>query len=194
MTARFIIYLALLVLSGCASQVPVLIKLPPNPDPEFHQVKQNVEAFQNQQVRWGGKIISVENKEDSTWIEILANPLNSYGQPGSNTDYEGRFIARVDGFLDPEHYRKDRKLTIFGTIETEFVKRIDDHPYSYPLVSAKVYYLWPEYRFVRYQYYDPYYRYYDPYYPGYYYPGYYYPYFRDHFGFRHRHFGLHRYY
>ncbi len=180
MLTRLVMYLVILVLSGCASQVPILIKLPPNPDPEFHQVKNNIDTFRNQYVRWGGRIISVENKEDLTWIEILASPLNRYGRPGSYTDYEGRFIARVDGFLDPEHYSKDRKLTIFGTIESEFVKRIDDHPYSYPLVSAKEHYLWPEYRTVRYHY--PYYH------------GYYYPYYRYHFGFHrhHRHhFGFH---
>jgi len=180
MATRLVMYLVILVLSGCASQVPILIKLPPHPDPEFHQVKNNIDTFRNQYVRWGGRIISVENKEDLTWIEILASPLNRYGRPGSYTDYEGRFIARVDGFLDPEHYSKDRKLTIFGTIESEFVKRIDDHPYSYPLVSAKEHYLWPEYRTVRYHY--PYYH------------GYYYPYYRYHFGFHrhHRHhFGFH---
>jgi len=181
MRTRFILCLALLALSGCASQVPILIKLPPNPDPVFHQVKNNIDTFRNQYVRWGGKIISVENKENSTWIEILASPLNRYGQPGSNTDYEGRFIARVDGFLDPEHYSKDRYLTIFGTIESEFVKRIDDHPYSYPLVNTKVYYLWPEYRTARYQYHYSYY------------PGYYYPHYRHQFGFHHHghRFGFH---
>jgi len=144
MATRFIMYTAILVLSGCASQVPVSIKTPPIPDTEFMQAKENVDTFQDQQVRWGGTIISVENKENSTWIEILASPLNHYGKPGYNKDYEGRFIARVDGFLDPEQYSKDRKLTIFGTIDTEFVKRIDDYPYSYPLVSATVYYLWPK--------------------------------------------------
>ena len=183
MCIRFILCLAVLALSGCASRVPILIKLPPDPNPEFHQVINNIDTFQNQYVRWGGKIISVENKEKSTWIEILASPLNRYGRPGSNTDYEGRFIAKVDGFLDPEHYSKDRNLTIFGTIDTEFVKRIDDHPYSYPLVSTKVYYLWPEYRTARYQY-----QYHYPYYHGYYY--------RYHFGFHHHshHFGFHHYY
>jgi len=155
MATRFIMYMAILVLSGCASQVPVSIKTPPSPDTEFMQAKENVDAFQDQHVRWGGTIISVENKENSTWIEVLASPLNHYGKPSYYNDYEGRFIARVDGFLDPEQYKKDRKLTIFGTIDTEFVKRIDDYPYSYPLVSTKVYYLWPEYRNVRY----PYYRY-----------------------------------
>jgi len=187
MSIRFILCLTLLLaLCACASQVPILIKLPPNPDPEFLQVKNNIDTFQNQYVRWGGKIISVENKEDSTWIEILAGPLNRYGKPGYNTDSEGRFIARVEGFLDPEYYRKDRYLTIFGTIDTIFVKRIDDYPYSYPLISAKEHYLWPEYQIARYQY--PYY------YP--YYHGYYYPYYSSNFGFHnHRHyFGFHNYY
>lgn len=184
MTTRFIICFALMLLSGCASQIPASIKTPPIPDTEFQQAKQSVNTYQNQNVRWGGKIISVENKADSTWIEILASPLNSYGKPSYRKSYEGRFIARVNGFLDPEHYSKDRNLTIFGTIETEFVKRIDEYPYSYPLVNVKEYYLWPEYR-----HYTARYRY--PYFHGYYYPYYYYP-----FGFRHRynHFGYRYYY
>jgi len=185
MAERIVLFLVIIVLSGCVSQVPILIKTPPTPDPEFHQVKQSIKTFQNQDVRWGGKIISVENKHDSTWIEILASPLNSYGEPSSSSNYEGRFIARIDGFLDPEHYSKDRKLTVFGTIDTEFVRRIDEHPYNYPLVSTKEYYMWPEYRPYRYS--DPYYY---PYYYGYrhpYYYGYRYPYYRHHLGFHHLH-------
>ena len=173
MTKRILMPLVILVSSGCASQVPILIKIPPNPDIEFHQVKENIITFQGSYVRWGGKIISIENKEDSTWIEILSSPLNSYGKPVSRSSYEGRFIARVDGFLDPKQYSEDRKLTIFGSIDTEFVKKIDEHPYSYPLVSVKEYYMWPEFRDYRYN--------------DYYYYGYRYPFYRHHFG-------LYRYY
>ncbi len=185
MTLRFLMYLVVMALSGCVSQVPILIKTPPNPDPKFSQVKQSIKTFQNQNVRWGGKIISVENKQDSTWIEILASPLNSYGKPGSSSNYQGRFIARINGFLDPEHYSKDRKMTVFGIIDTEFSGKIDEHPYSYPLVSVTEYYMWPEYHAVQYP--APYYYgYYDPYYYGYRHPYYYgfrYPHFRHHFGF-----------
>ena len=176
---RLILCFALLFLGGCASQVPVLIKLPPEPDHSYQQVKENTAAFQNQNVRWGGKIISVENKETTTWIEILANPLNSYGRPSSNNNYQGRFIAKVEGFLDPEHYSKDRKISIYGTIDTELVRRIDDHPYNYPLVSAKVYYLWPKYNVAR------------NYYP--YNRGYFYPHYGYHYGFHHR-FHHHRFF
>jgi outer membrane lipoprotein len=133
-----------LFLGSCASQVPVLLTHTPEPNHTFQQVKENTAAFQQQHVRWGGKIISVENKENTTWVEILANPLNGYGRPITKDTYQGRFIAKIDGFLDPELYNKDRKLSIYGTIDTELVRRIDDHPYSYPLVSAEVFYLWPK--------------------------------------------------
>ena len=172
MIARIIMYLAIVLSGGCASQVPISIKSPPSPDLEFNQVKESITTFQDHYVRWGGKIISVENKANSTWIEIRATPLKSYGKPISRRSYEGRFIARVDGFLDPKQYSEDRKLTIFGTIDTEFVRKIDEHPYSYPLITAKAYYMWPEYRANRYN---------DPYYYGY-----------RHSFYRH-HFSFHRY-
>lgn len=159
MNTRFTLWFALITLVGCASQIPGSIKLPPNPDPEYLQVKDNIDTFLGQNVRWGGKIISVENRGNSTWIEVLASPLNRYGLPGSNGDYEGRFIARFNGFLDPELYSKDRYLTIFGTIYSDLVQKIDEHPYSYPLVRVKEYHLWSEYRTAPYQYqYYPYYR------------------------------------
>ena len=69
------------------------------------------------------RLSRLKTREDSTWIEILASPLNRYGRPGSNTDYEGRFIVRVNEFLDPEQYSKDRYLTTFGTIDSEYVQR-----------------------------------------------------------------------
>lgn len=186
MISRFLLCMVLLLLAACNSQIPLLIKSPPSPDRDFNQVKQSIKTFQDENVRWGGKIISVENKQDSTWIEILASPLNSYGEPSSSNYYEGRFIARIDGFLDPEYYSKNRKLTVYGTIDTEFIRRIDEHPYHYPLLSAKEYYLWPEYQTA--QYYHPYY--YGHYYPYYGYRnrfnfGLGYPFYRHHLRFRH---------
>ena len=171
---RIIFCIALLLPGGCASEIPVLIKLPPEQDIHYQQVKNDTRKFQDQYVRWGGKIISIENKKNSTWIEILANSLNSYGRPTSNENYEGRFIVRIDGFLEPEQYARERKLTVYGRVESELVRLIDDHPYNYPLIYAKEYYLWPEYRtgYYPYPYYYGYYSnpyYYDPYYPHYHY-------------------------
>ena len=186
MTMRIIIFSLLLFMFGCNSHIPTLIKTPPEQELGYKQVKNNAKNYQNQYVRWGGKIVSVENKENSTWIEILANPLDSYGRPESGDDYQGRFIARIDGFLEPEQYAKDRYLTIYGKVETNIVKRVDEFPYNYPLIHAQEHHLWRNQRIARL--YDPYYygyhpRFYSPYYR---YPYFRYPYSRYHFGFHHR--------
>jgi len=160
---RSVCYLVLLLQFGCNSHIPTLISMPPEQNIEYQQVKNNTKNYQEQYVRWGGKIISVENKENSTWIEILASPLNSYGRPTTSELYKGRFIARIDGFLDPEHYTKDRSLTIYGKIESKLVRFIDSHPYDYPLVYVKEYHLWRDYQTVQSPYPYPYYFGFRPY-------------------------------
>ena len=164
----------LLLLGGCASQIPVVIKLPPQPDIGLAEVKKDIEPYQDQYVRWGGEIIAVENRADSSLVEILANPLKSYGRPAPDNAYKGRFIARVGGFLDPEHYKKGRKLTVYGKIADMINGQIDQHPYNYPLVNVGAYHLWPEQRDYRYHY---------PFYPYPYYGPYHGPYYRHYFGF-----------
>ena len=167
---RTITFSLLFFLYGCNSHdhIPAFIKMPPEQNIEYQQVKENTKDYQEEYVRWGGKIVSVENKEDSTWIEILANPLTKFGRPLVKDDYPGRFIARIDAFPEleqykdglpnPEYYIKDRYLTIYGPIETDIVRRIDEHPYNYPLVYAQEYYLWNKYQVLHRQhpsYFDP---------------------------------------
>lgn len=164
----------LLLLGGCASRIPVVIKLPPQPDIGLAEVKKDIEPYQDQYVRWGGEIIAVENRADSSLVEILANPLKSYGRPAPDNAYKGRFIARIGGFLDPEHYKKGRKLTVYGKIADMINGQIDQHPYNYPLVNVGAYHLWPEHRDYRYHY---------PFYPYPYHGPYHGPYYRHYFGF-----------
>jgi outer membrane lipoprotein len=178
MTMRTIVFSLLLFLFGCNSHIPTLINTPPDYELGYKQVKNNTKNYQDQYVRWGGKIVSVENKENSTWVEILANPLNSFGRPILRDDYQGRFIARIDGFLEPEQYSKDRYLTIYGKVETNVTRHVDEYPYNYPLIYAQEHHLWSKQRTA--QYYDP--DYYG-YYPRIYHPNYRYPYSRFHSGF-----------
>ncbi len=173
-----------LTLAGCNSHLPVTIQSPPERDLQYAQVKQEIPVYQDEIVRWGGKIVAVENREDSTWIEILANPLNSFGRPIHNRDYAGRFIARIDGYLDAEQYAKDRYITISGKVETGLVRLIDEYPYHYPLIHVQEYYLWPEAQMVH----DYHWLYhYRPYYYPYYYPYSYHrrPFSRFHYGYHH---------
>ena len=182
MRTRIVLLIGLLgLLGGCASDIPKPIRVAPPNNPTITAGLGNVNE--------GGTIASVDNKARETWVEIVARPLDSDGEPIENDRTLGRFIARVDGFLDPDIYSKDREVTVYGTIESRITRMIGNHPYNYPLVKARTLYLWRDYpeAVPYYPYPYPYpYGYYDPYfYPFYRYP-YWYPYRRPgtyfHFG------------
>ncbi|MCI0401506.1 MAG: Slp family lipoprotein [Gammaproteobacteria bacterium] len=158
-----------LSLGGCASQVPIEIREPPADNPTIAAVGSDFQGFNGRYVRWGGTIAAVENRTNETDVEVVAHKLDSEGSPYATDDSLGRFIARVEAFLDPVIYAVDRSVTAYGVLEGSITRPIGEHPYTYPLVKATKFYLWPEYSY--YPGYAPYhYGYYDPYY----YP---YPYF-----------------
>lgn len=165
-----------LLFSACSySNVPLEIRegLPDNP--ELGSVQNDAGAYEGEQIRWGGTIISVENNESDTWIVVLAKDLGRNGRPRYVDESIGRFIVRADEFLDPDIYEQDREITVYGPIEGKVDRKIGEKPYIYPLVKSDRLYLWPEYRSG-----SAYPSGYYPYYP------YYYPYdFGFHYGHRH---------
>ncbi len=160
--------LLVVMLSGCASQVPVLIRNAPPGDLRVEEVQRKSDDFAGTEVRWGGTIISVSNQADETFIEVLSRPLNKEGKPQEDRKSGGRFLARIPGFLEPEEYPKDRLLTVTGRVREVIEQAVGNYPYPYPVVEVKAYHLWPEVKR-----YPP--RYYDPFYDPYFYP---YPYWR----------------
>ncbi len=160
------------LLSGCASNLPKEISTPPDNNPTVEEILQDTEPYLGTFLRWGGSIASVENRKDETWLEIVARALDSRGRPEKSDQSPGRFLARVDQFLDPEIYRKGRLVTVYGVLEGIKEGKIGEQPYSFPVVRAKTVYLWAEYRepppLPRYYwpYYDPFW---DPFWPHRYY-------------------------
>ena len=187
----FSLLAALLFLAACASNVPVEIQQDvTNSNASIDAVRSDFSRYEGQKVRWGGTITSVENKVSDTWVEVVGRELGSYGRPKREDQSLGRFLVRIEGFLDPAIYKPDRELTIYGMVESRVVRQIDEHPYTYPLIKAQTYYLWDEYD-----------RYYDRYaydYPYSYYPYGYYPWhynyglqYGHHFGHHNPFFGYH---
>lgn len=160
---------SLLLLGGCASSVPIEIREPVSDSPSVAQAREDPKAYVGKHVRWGGKIVSVENKEQDTWVEVVAKDLGDEGRPAYGDNSFGRFLVRTEGFLDPAIYRADREVTVFGVLENQWTKKIGELDYTYPLVNAERLYLWqdPDRRYV----YDrqPY-GYYPYYYDPFYYP------------------------
>lgn len=165
-----------LALAGCASDIPRPIREAPAEKIALAQALKNPEKHRAAAVRWGGAIASIENRRDETWIEIVERPLDRDGQPRDTDKSAGRFLARVQGFLDPVIFAPKRLVTAAGTLDGNSTRTIGEHPYTYPVVRVDSIYLWPvpvrtEYPY----YYSPYW--YDPWYPW----GYpYYPYRRLH--------------
>jgi outer membrane lipoprotein len=178
-TFPFLVFI--FMLSACASNIPIEIQQDAN-DITIDAVRSNFERYKGQYVRWGGTIIGVENNESDSWIEIVGKQLNSYGKPKYSDHSLGRFLVRVEGFVDPAIYKTDRVLTVYGVVESRVVRQIDEHPYTYTLIEAEKHYLWREYN--RYRHYAYYYPYYYPY--RYYYPYHFGFHFGHHFGHHHR--------
>lgn len=172
---RYFFPLLILVIgvSGCSSNIPELIRSAPKADIELAEVQSNPKIFVGSSVRWGGNIVSVENFNSYTMVEILGRSLSNDGEPNDSGKSKGRFLAKLAGFLDPEDYPKGRLMSVTGKLAANISKRIGEYLYEYPVVEAEVYYLWPEPEFYPYPY--PYYR--DPFFYPWYPYGYRYPYF-----------------
>lgn len=131
------------LLGGCATQVPAPIATAPVHNPQLSQVRTHPGDYQGVTVRWGGTIAEVENQEHDTLLVIVDRPLESDGQPQVNDTSQGRFLAQVNGFLDPVVYARGRLLTVVGTVAGSRSRKIGSYPYQYPVVAVESYYLWP---------------------------------------------------
>lgn len=166
---------AIMLMSACSSHIPPEIRQSLEDAPSVEQVSQAADDHLSKKVRWGGSILSIENKQNTSWLTILANPLNSFGKPQTSDKSPGRFIAIVDEFLEPLLYKPDRKITIIGNLLRTETINIGKHPYQYPIIQIEQHYLWPidpeQSEIDRYPYwwsdpwYDPYYPWHSPYHP-----------------------------
>ncbi|MDH5472346.1 MAG: Slp family lipoprotein [Gammaproteobacteria bacterium] len=94
------------------------------------------------QVLWGGVILSIKNLKDSTQIEVLAYPLDSYHAPQKDKDPLGRFIIKQPGYLEPTSYAQGKMVTVSGEIKTIQKGSVGESEYSYPVIYSQQLHLW----------------------------------------------------
>ena len=99
-------------------------------------------------VRWGGRIVETQPRQDRTCFQVVSMPLTATGRPDSDSAdmTQGRFLACRIGFYDPAVFTAGRDVTFVGRIEGTDTVRIGEYDYPLPLVAADVVYLWPEVR------------------------------------------------
>jgi outer membrane lipoprotein len=168
-------FMAFMLVSACSTHIPPDIRQPLESSPGVDQVRQKIDTYLSQKVRWGGIILHTENRQNASELTIVSLPLTDNGEPMDSDDSPGRFIAVIDEFVEPLVYSSDRKITVTGRVLKTETRKVGEFLYEYPVIKVEHYYLWPsepEKIYIDY----PHYPWYDPYYPWNY-PYYYRPYF-----------------
>lgn len=142
---KLFLFISILFLHAC-SNLPTTIQYPPKGNLQLQQVLRDNSDYQNSLVRWGGTIIDVENKADSTKMQVLYYPLNYYGRPIINKTANGRFITESKLFLDPAIFTKGTQITVSGTLQGFQKKQIGEKSITLPIVVMDSHYIWPEYQ------------------------------------------------
>ncbi len=157
--------LMLILLGGC-STTPEALRDAPAQSPSLGRVQSAPDRYIGERLRWGGTIVAVTNLPQHSLIEIVARPLDDDGEPRESDRSEGRFIARMKGFVEPTIYTSGRSITVVGRLAGMQQQKLDKMEYRYPLIDVASHHLWPEPEPV--EYYDPYWYdplFYDPWYP-----------------------------
>ncbi len=131
--------LALWFLVGCASQ-PRTGEALDHPAPA--QAADEGEAWAGREVEWGGVITAGGNRADSSWLEILAYPLNADALPLTDRRPRGRFRMERAGYLELADFAPGRRATVRGVITGFVADHIGEAAYRFPVVHAERIQLW----------------------------------------------------
>ncbi len=101
------------------------------------------DEFVGRRVLWGGVIVAVRNLAETTEMELLAYPLNDDQRPQTDQPAAGRFLVRHPGYLEAVDYAPGRRLTVLGTLQKRVAGKVDEAPYTYPVLTSEQLYLWP---------------------------------------------------
>lgn len=146
------ISMIMLYTGACAPVISKGLREQAARDITFSDVFRDPDAFKGKILILGGIIIKTENQKEGTLIELLQKPTDSQGKPRDTDESGGRLLALYDGFLDGEIYSQGREVTLAGEIEGKRVQTLGAITYSYPLLSIREIYLWPEKSKERYYY------------------------------------------
>jgi len=135
--------LAGVLLAGCAtSPISKTLRREARKDVPFERAAKDPNAYKGALVIWGGYIVDVVNASSSTDVTVLDAPLESADEPGLAEKSRGRFIARINRFLDPAIYRKGRKVTVAGKINGQEVLPLGKITYAYPVLDVEELSMW----------------------------------------------------
>jgi outer membrane lipoprotein len=111
-------------------------------DLSFPELIAGVDRYQGQTVIVGGYLVSVENLKDQSRMMAVQTTLGFGQEPESKDLSKGRLILVYQGFLDPEVYTKDRRITVGGRI-LDSSARDPKASFPYLKIAVEEIHLWP---------------------------------------------------
>lgn len=93
---------------------------------------------------WGGTILDIRNLKETTQLEVLAYPLNTYNKPLLDSKPLGRFIILSPGYLEPANFAQGRLLTVLGSVSDTQSGKVGESTYTYPVIRATQVHLWSQ--------------------------------------------------
>lgn len=135
-----LIFISVFMASGCASVVSrdTLRGVDKTLSPATVQAASDAEVYNGRRVVWGGLILGLNHKKNSTIVEVFSTPLDSAYMP-TGTVFEGsrsaRFLIESPGFLDEVIYSKGSGITVVGIVEGVRKRAIGEMDYPYPVVT-----------------------------------------------------------
>ncbi len=137
-------FLLAALVTGCASVISKELRSQVTPGFTLETLRENPDNFRGEKVLFGGTIIKVFVKKDSTLLEVLEKPRGLRDMPKDTDTSGGRFLVHMNGYKDPTIYRKGRKITVFGEVVGKRIRKLGEMDYLYPLIRSEELYLWKE--------------------------------------------------
>lgn len=140
---RFLgLLLAILPVSACINPLSQQAVDKVDRETSFARVAENPTAFVDRHLLLGGVILSVEDEENGSLLELMQWQLTPWGEPLALDTAGHRFLVRSKQPLDPGDYQRGRLVTLTGQVLGSETRLLGEHPYDYPLFALQEIHLW----------------------------------------------------
>ena len=132
-----------LLLAGC-NTVPEKLAVSDTAALTSYQSALDLTAKSESQARWGGRIAAIENRADSTVLDVVNFTLKANGRPKPSDATEGRFRLYMQGFLDPAIYTEGRLVTAVGKVGAPEQVKVGEYKLKQAVIYGQELHLWSE--------------------------------------------------
>ncbi|MDV7104030.1 Slp family lipoprotein [Vibrio sp. TH_r3] len=139
---RMLSVIVMLMLVSACSSLPQSLHTTNEKVITDYQQWLNLPQEQVKEIRLGGIIAKVTNLSDKTRIEVVNIPISSNGKPSLDFEPSGRFVAYVDGYVEPMAYTEGRLVTLLGISQGEELGKVDEFELAFPVMRVTGSHLW----------------------------------------------------